>query len=158
MRPLRSVRQTTLLGPVESADAKTQTKRSTLHTVLSQHRETKARARRPRRSLHTGKVPNGVRWKNLLRRYRVRRLPENTFPWSWRRDLNPRPSDYKSDALPTELRQQIREKDVLSPKPIPLIIARCPGQLFKVSQGELRAQAGYAIAYSNKTVGDLDST
>ena len=24
---------------------------------------------------------------------------------SWRRDLNPRPSDYKSDALPTELRQ-----------------------------------------------------
>ena len=30
------------------------------------------------------------------------RLPEN---WSWRRDLNPRPSDYKSDALPAELRQ-----------------------------------------------------
>src|ERR1017187_10181330 len=25
--------------------------------------------------------------------------------WSWQRDLNPRPSDYKSDALPTELRQ-----------------------------------------------------
>ena len=25
--------------------------------------------------------------------------------WSWRRDLNPRPSDYKSDALPAELRQ-----------------------------------------------------
>jgi hypothetical protein len=42
---------------------------------------------------------------------------------------------------------------VLSPKPIPLIIARCPGQLFKVSQRELRAQAGYAIAFSNKTVG-----
>src|SRR5215469_3968372 len=28
------------------------------------------------------------------------------FNWSWRRDLNPRPSDYKSDALPAELRQQ----------------------------------------------------
>jgi hypothetical protein len=28
-----------------------------------------------------------------------------TFSWSWRRDLNPRPSDYKSDALPAELRQ-----------------------------------------------------
>jgi hypothetical protein len=29
------------------------------------------------RSLHAGKVPNGVRWKNLLRRhYRVRCLPE----------------------------------------------------------------------------------
>ena len=25
---------------------------------------------------------------------------------SWRRDLNPRPADYKSAALPTELRQQ----------------------------------------------------
>ncbi len=25
---------------------------------------------------------------------------------SWRRDLNPRPSDYKSDALPAELRQR----------------------------------------------------
>src|SRR5579871_3842380 len=27
--------------------------------------------------------------------------------WSWRRELNPRPSDYKSDALPTELRQLV---------------------------------------------------
>src|SRR6266568_2400720 len=26
--------------------------------------------------------------------------------WSWRTDLNRRPSDYKSDALPAELRQQ----------------------------------------------------
>ena len=25
--------------------------------------------------------------------------------WSWREDLNPRPADYKSAALPTELRQ-----------------------------------------------------
>src|SRR5438128_512666 len=25
--------------------------------------------------------------------------------WSWRRDWDPRPSDYKSDALPAELRQ-----------------------------------------------------
>ena len=37
----------------------------------------------------------------------VRIPPQNTGPseLSWRRDLNPRPSDYKSDALPTELRQ-----------------------------------------------------
>ena len=26
--------------------------------------------------------------------------------WSWRRDLNPQPADYKSAALPIELRQQ----------------------------------------------------
>src|SRR6185437_1674820 len=32
-------------------------------------------------------------------------LPGNLACWSWRRDLNPRPSDYKSDALPAELRQ-----------------------------------------------------
>ena len=32
-------------------------------------------------------------------------LPAKTKLWSWRRDLNPRPSDYKSDALPAELRQ-----------------------------------------------------
>jgi hypothetical protein len=27
--------------------------------------------------------------------------------WSWRWDLNPQPADYKSAALPIELRQQI---------------------------------------------------
>ena len=31
------------------------------------------------------------------------------FEWSRRRDLNPRPSDYKSDALPTELRRPSRK-------------------------------------------------
>ena len=33
--------------------------------------------------------------------------PNELDRWSWRRDLNPRPSDYKSDALPTELRQPV---------------------------------------------------
>ena len=33
------------------------------------------------------------------------RRPRLVSKWSWRRDLNPRPSDYKSDALPAELRQ-----------------------------------------------------
>ena len=37
-------------------------------------------------------VCNSIGWKKLR--------------WSWRRGLNPRPSDYKSDALPTELRQR----------------------------------------------------
>ena len=37
--------------------------------------------------------------------------PMFTRHWSWRRDLNPRPADYKSAALPTELRQpKIRQK------------------------------------------------
>ena len=41
--------------------------------------------------------------------------------WSWRRDLNPRPSDYKSDALPTELRQQYLETKNLLPDQSPLL-------------------------------------
>jgi hypothetical protein len=30
-----------------------------------------------------------------------------TLSWSWREESNPRPADYKSAALPTELRQQL---------------------------------------------------
>jgi hypothetical protein len=30
--------------------------------------------------------------------------------WSWREDSNPRPADYKSAALPTELRQRRRTR------------------------------------------------
>src|SRR5712664_4977063 len=36
----------------------------------------------------------------------LRLTPLQNFWWSWRRELNPRPSDYKSDALPAELRQR----------------------------------------------------
>ncbi len=34
------------------------------------------------------------------------REPTHIKCWSWRRASNPRPADYKSAALPTELRQQ----------------------------------------------------
>ena len=33
---------------------------------------------------------------------------ETLRKWSWRRESNPRPADYKSAALPTELRQLVR--------------------------------------------------
>src|SRR6266849_5769958 len=39
-------------------------------------------------------------------RIRSASLPLQNLWWSWRRELNPRPSDYKSDALPAELRQR----------------------------------------------------
>jgi hypothetical protein len=42
----------------------------------------------------------------FLLRIRSASFPRETFWWSWRRELNPRPSDYKSDALPAELRQR----------------------------------------------------
>ena len=34
--------------------------------------------------------------------------PYLLYCWSWWTDLNPRPADYKSAALPTELHQQVR--------------------------------------------------
>src|SRR3974390_3859815 len=48
----------------------------------------------------------------LLLRLVVRSTLQN---WSWRRDLNPRPSDYKSDALPAELRQPTALSSGISP-------------------------------------------
>src|ERR1700691_973977 len=42
-----------------------------------------------------------IAWKIIRNRTKNSR----SLNLSWRRDLNPRPSDYKSDALPTELRQ-----------------------------------------------------
>jgi hypothetical protein len=106
----------------------------------------------PRRSLHAGKVPNGVglekpaaplpsppNRRKIVSSFVVT-LSCSVVLWSWRRDLNPRPPDYKSGALPTELRQQLG-KGAPSRKLIPLIPARCPGQLIKLSQRELLAQA-----------------
>ncbi len=43
------------------------------------------------------------------------RIPAS-LKWSWRRDLNPRPSDYKSDALPAELRQPFPPGNALKTK------------------------------------------
>ena len=59
---------------------------------------------------------NGDAYRNLSRKHHTYvwvplenllcRRAQMLFFWSWRRDSNPRPSDYKSDALPAELRQQ----------------------------------------------------
>jgi hypothetical protein len=46
---------------------------------LAKQGNQESRAETARKSLHAGKVPNGVRWKNLSRRYRVRRLLEIRF-------------------------------------------------------------------------------
>jgi hypothetical protein len=102
----------------------------------------------PRRPLHAGKVPNGVRLEKpaapanrsaACRKFFSLLLSSCTelVLWSWRRESNPRPSDYKSDALPTELRQQLGT-DAPPRKLIPRIPSRCPGQLYKVTQGKLR--------------------
>ena len=43
--------------------------------------------------------------------------------WSWREESNPRPADYKSAALPTELRQHLFEKHL---EEMGLVILRIP--------------------------------
>src|SRR5262249_24857297 len=50
--------------------------------------------------------------------------------WSWRRELNPRPSDYKSDALPAELRQRRSNRERIADSETELQGApvRNPGQ------------------------------
>src|SRR5437764_14309282 len=70
--------------------------------------------------------------------------------WSWRRDLNPRPSDYKSDALPTELRQQ---NLICTPNPLSRKLLclqqegiRDTGQEVKVSTTAYHVQANATLA------------
>ena len=88
--------------------------------LLSQHRETKARAQDTAKITTRRKTSEwSVFRKTCCARYRVRRTAGKSVCllsfsanvlWSWRRDLNPRPPDYKSGALPTELRQQFGGK------------------------------------------------
>ena len=48
------------------------------------------------------------RYKKLVSLFKVDKpLKDKGLRESWRRDLNPRPADYKSAALPTELRQHL---------------------------------------------------
>ena len=88
-------------------------------------------------------------WKNLLRHYKPSPPPDGEFVpsfilWSWRRDSNPRPSDYKSDALPTELRQQIRDNRAFA-QTNPSDPFRMSGTILKVTtRGTARASNGSA--------------
>ena len=146
MRPSRSVRQTTF----RVRRSFTQTRRplrstnKTSSLQFSQNRETrvahkttaKITARREKSEWSALEKPVAP-----LTESAVRRIIRVSVLWSWRRDSNPRPSDYKSDALPTELRQQFWGIPALPRKRIPRIPSECPGQLVKLSQGQLGVQA-----------------
>jgi hypothetical protein len=75
-----------------------------------------------------------------LRRVSARKTTARRFIfWSWRRDLNPRPSDYKSDALPAELRQhrlQVFKSEDKLPE-----TSRRTGQSSEIITAELDVQA-----------------
>ena len=66
---------------------------------------------RSRHSVSTGSerefCPSGGSFERRGTTYGTRRLisVRNNGNWSWREESNPRPADYKSAALPTELRQ-----------------------------------------------------
>ena len=79
---------------------------------------------------------SGNTWDPSLVRLRLRTRKSN---WSWRRDLNPRPSDYKSDALPAELRQQCWNFPYRLPTQGVPKLSRRPGQRSKVSTPLLRS-------------------
>ncbi len=64
--------------------------------------------------------------------------------WSWRRDLNPRPSDYKSDALPAELRQH-SENSTDRRQKLPAINSK-HGQKIKVTTRKWATQPSCAPA------------
>src|SRR6478736_8167677 len=148
MRPM-TPRPADRVPKLQSAQTERSTKRSNFHNQLSQYRETKVAHKTPRRLQLAGKVPNGVRFGKTCcaataesatcRTISSALLAAELVLWSWRKESNPRPSDYKSDALPTELRQQLG-KGALPRKLIPRIPSRCPGQLFKVSQGKVGVQ------------------
>src|SRR6478672_7835326 len=128
MRPSRSVRQPCCAsaGTTENLQTKTQRKR----TANKFRKSGKPRPRTRHREDYNS--PEKFRMECVLEKPVAPLLPSpppagqflllcslaELVLWSWRRESNPRPSDYKSDALPTELRQQLG-KGALPRKLIP---------------------------------------
>src|SRR5262249_55905327 len=67
---------------------------------------------------HREKTQNGLVSKDTSPSIFAARIRSAHSPckiwWSWRRELNPRPSDYKSDALPAELRQHHSNRGIIA--------------------------------------------
>jgi hypothetical protein len=87
---------------------------STLRVQTQLEKRTKTRKKTHLRFQNTGnqKKTGKTFWRRIpLEQVHFSAVADN---WSWRRDLNPRPSDYKSDALPAELRQQTFPRAQLS--------------------------------------------
>ena len=135
--------------PIRQDPKSLQMKRSQSQVNFAKQGNQGRAQRQSRRSLHAGKDPNGVRWKNLLRHYKPSPPPDGKIVpsfilWSWRRDSNPRPSDYKSDALPTELRQQSGDNCAFA-QTNPSDPFRMSGTILKVTtRGTTRASNGSA--------------
>ncbi len=81
-----------------------------------------------------------------IRRRRTARSRVTT--WSWRRDLNPRPSDYKSDALPAELRQPAACRDAISALDWPRTFPANRAQTLRVTQRQPTCKRRLTPVYS----------
>src|SRR5580765_4899307 len=57
---------------------------------------------------------------------------ESRFPWSWRRDLNPRPAVYKTAALPLSYASNFDKRQMLSAGSRPFKTRRRVFRLFRV--------------------------
>ena len=78
------------------------------------------------------------RKKNNPRTQKKPRNPHDswTFSWSWKRDLNTRPADYESAALPTELFQHIHFFVTFYPLRLQPEAQRVLSQLFTLSDNQ----------------------
>src|ERR1700679_3187742 len=65
--------------------------------------------------------------------------------WSWRRDLNPRPPDYKSGALPAELRQPKQQTALVEPHERSLHLTIAPTLASTRGKAALRQRHPIAI-------------
>src|SRR5665213_728127 len=68
--------------------------------------------------------------------------------WSWRRDLNPRPPDYKSGALPAELRQHLTANELIYANSKPRSqTSRALSQLYHSSQTRIQTHIHLPFPY-----------
>jgi hypothetical protein len=144
-----------LAGALQKPAPKRSTKPSSTAQLTFAIQGNQGRAQTAKNATRRKSSQGSAFWKNLLRPL-LRSPPPaghillramlaaELVLWSWRRDSNPRPSDYKSDALPTELRQQLG-KGAPPRKLIPRIPSRCPGQLYKVPQRQVGVQPTVSI-------------
>lgn len=102
---------------------------------------------------HLSISPNSKNRSNTEAEYSVKSLE-----WSWLRDLNPRPSAYKADALPTELNQQKNKRCNYIRFIVPLSRNLCKYKYLKIKDDKIsRIHKQAKTAYSQKTLVEKDN-
>ena len=129
------------LGSQVRSHRRSTSARKTILRRISKNRKPGANKTSVRTHTHLEMLPYGVLLGKLYAAPRKTPAFRKNRSWSWRRDLNPRPSDYKSDALPAELRQQ-SGTHTLSGRIDPLDPFRLSGTTVKVITTAIYVQGG----------------